>query len=407
MRILLINSYLNVHGGADACFFNTARILERHGHEVQFFCMKHPDNHQTKYSDYFCSYQLPFGKLNILGKIGLVSKYIYSFETRRNIGRLFSEEERPDVAHIHNFSPHISPSVIHELKKHKVPVVMTLHDYKMTCPASFLFVKNRICQKCKGKKYYNALFNKCINNSISRSLVTMLTYYLNDSLLDLFNKIDTFISPSKFLISKLKELGFKKEIDYLSNPIDLQNYSLNLEAKEKSIIFFGRLTQEKGLDVLLDAVKGLDIKLKIVGEGPEGDRLKKRAEKEKISNIIFLGWLSNNALVTEIQKSMFTVLPSIWYENCPYSILESFALGRLVIGSKIGGIPELVIEGETGLTFNPGDSRDLRDKIVSLIDKPDLIIGMGRKAKESLKKDSNIENYYNSLLNIYNRVVSI
>jgi len=401
MRILLINNYFNIRGGADACFFNTIRILEDHGHQVQLLCMQHPDNYKTQYSDYFYSYQLPFRRLNIFGKINLVSKYIYSFQAKDNIKRLFYKEKMPDIVHIHNFLPHISSSIIQEFKKHKIPIVMTLHDYKMVCPASFLFVRNRICQKCKGKRYYNVLVNKCIDNSVSKSLTMALTYYLNDNFLGLFDRIDTFISPSNFLISKLNELGFRKEIEYLPNPIVLQDDFLNSEVKDRNIVFFGRLTQEKGLGVLLDAMKGLDVKLKIIGDGPESNKLRQRVEKEKINNILFLGWFLGNNLRAEIQKSKFTVLPSIWYENCPFAILESFALGKPVIGSKIGGIPELIIEGETGLTFSPQNSQELKEKIVYLLNNPALINTMGKKANDLVKQRFNPEIFYDALISIY------
>lgn len=225
--------------------------------------------------------------------------------------------------------------------------------------------------------------------------------YLHHKILHIYDLIDVFISPSIFLKKKIIELGFNKEINFLPNFINIKEYTPKFEPGKKSICYFGRLSEEKGLFTLLEAIKNIDIRLKIIGEGQLEERLKAKVKNDKINNIDFLGYKTDNNLSKEIKDSMFIVIPSECYENNPRSILEAFALGKPVIGSKSGGIPELVNHGNTGLIFEPGNFADLRNKIIRLINDPDRIKEMGINARKFVEEMYNPEDHYQKLIKIY------
>ena len=207
-------------------------------------------------------------------------------------------------------------------------------------------------------------------------------------------------------MNKVREMGLKGRFYQLPNFIDYYRFKQESKWKEKTIVYFGRLIKIKGLITLFDAVKELKaVKLKIIGDGPLREELMLKAEKENIKNIIFSGYKKGKALQEEIKKAMFVILPSEVYENNPYSILESFALGKPVVGSHIGGIPELCKENLTGLTFTPGNSRELRQKIKILVSNPHRITEMGENARNFIEEMYDPGQYYEKLVGIYKKVL--
>lgn len=400
MKILLVNKFLYPKGGADISFFETAKLLENQGHKVIFFSMRHPNNLSSPYSEYFVS-KVDFNESgSTLAKIKAMGRIFYSFEAKRKIERLI-EDEQPDIVHLNNIYHQISPSILDIFAKYKMPTVMTLHDYKLICPAYLMLARGKICEKCKEKKYYWCFLKKCTKNSYLKSLLNTLEMYLHHKILHIYDLIDIFISPSMFLKGKLKEMGFQKEIVYIPNFTDTKDYLPGHNSNEKTICYFGRLSREKGLFTLIDAVKGLDAILKIIGEGPLEESLELKVESEKVDNVEFLGYKKGEGLKEEIRKSMFVVLPSECYENNPRTVIEAFALGKPVIGSRIGGIPELVQDEKTGFTFEPGNAEDLRDKTKYLMSYPEKISEMGRNARKFVEKELNPEKHYKQLMKVY------
>lgn len=329
---------------------------------------------------------------------------LYSTQAKRNITRLI-QKEKPDIAHLHNIYHQISPSIIDGLKNYRIPIVMTLHDFKLTCPVYTHLSHGEICEECRLGRYYKVVAKRCTKGSFTKSMVNMVEMYLHHHLLHLYEKIDLFISPSKFLIEKTQELGFKGNFVHLPNFVDTAQYNPAYEAKEKGIVYFGRLSEAKGLKTLLDAVKGLSVQLKIIGEGPQRNQLMQKIDQDKINNVTFLGFKQGAELQDEIKKSILVVLPSEWYENNPRSVIESFALGKPVIGSNIGGIPELVKEGETGYLFPPGNSNVLRDKIQQVILNRQDVSEMGRRARTFVENELNPDKHYQQLKKIYQQVL--
>jgi len=406
MKILLVNTYFFLYGGAERCFFDTSEILKEHGHEVIHFAMEHPKNFSSPYANYFVSYFPPLRELNLLNKIKLFFRFFYNFEARNKFRKLLYAT-KPDVVHIHIIDYKISHAIICEAKKHKIPVVMTLHDLRILCPQLAFLSKGEVCEKCMNGALGNCISNKCIEGSIFKSMLLTLFYYFNSLILKSWRKISVFISPSLFLMNKVKTSRAFGNINiiHLSHSIDFSSHKPNYSYAERYIVYFGRLSKEKGLGILLDAVKGLDINLKIIGSGKYEGFLKEKAKKEQIENVSFLGHLEMNELYQEVKRSMFSISPSICYESFGYTIVESFLLGKTVVASNLGAFPELIKDNETGLLFTAGDSNDLRNKINTLIQKSQLSMKYGKNARLWIENNFNKELFYNKLMSIYNQSI--
>jgi glycosyltransferase involved in cell wall biosynthesis len=400
MKILLINKFLFPKGGDVISTLNTGKLLSDKGHNVVFWGMKHPLNPEYPYSEYFIDYVDYLKPMGIKERINITVNILYSLEAKNKIEKLLNKL-KPDIVHLSNIYHQISPSILSVFKKYKIPVVMTMHDYKLVCPAYVMLAGGKPCEMCRDGRYYWCFLKKCVKDSYAKSLVNTFEMYLHHKICNIYDFIDAFISPSRFLKEKVKEIGFKREIIHLPNFINVGEYIPEYGFYENAICYVGRLSGEKGLFTLIRAVKGIDITLKIIGTGPIEEDLKKRATREKIDNVKFLGYMTGEDLKNGIRSSMAVVLPSEWYESNPRSVLEAFALGKSVIGARIGGIPELVIDGETGLTFEPGNAEDLKNRIDYLIKKPDLVIEMGKNARKFVEENFNPEKHYQELMKIY------
>jgi glycosyltransferase involved in cell wall biosynthesis len=409
MKILLINKFHYIKGGTETYFFGLKKMLLDHGHNVIEFSMKDRKNEISEYEKYFVSNVDYLTKQSFTQKIKSAWNLIYSKEAYKNMCNLI-EDTKPDIAHVNLISHQLTPSVLHALKKYKIPVVFTSHDYKLVCPNYKLYNKNRTCEKCIKGNYLNCFIQKCHKNSWSYSfLLTIEAYY--HKLIGSYNLIDKIICPSQFMYSQLIKSGFSRDKvvhipNFLTNNFSF-NHSNMESVRENSLLYFGRLSSEKGLDVLLDAKKKLNRKfvLKIIGEGPEKKRLEKRVQEEKIKDIEFMGFYSGDKLVSEIKKSLATIIPSVWHEVFGLTIIESFSCGTPVIGSDIGAISELIESGKTGYLYNSGDSVELASKINDLLDLSseeynNISFNCSNKVREF-----HPGSYYNKVLNIYESLV--
>jgi len=405
MKVLLINKFLFPQGGAPKSTLATGELLRKKGHQVSYWGMSHPDNPDYPHKNLFVNYVDLVNGGGFVCQIKTAINVLYSFEAKRKIQKVI-ELEQPDIVHLNNFAHQMSPSILDVFDKFNIPTVMTFRDYKLVCPVYSMFNNNEVCEKCKGGKFYHCFLNKCTHNSKVKSFVNMLEMYLHHKILHIYNKIDTFISPSMFLKNKLAEMGFARKIEYLPNFTDLDGYQPVYESINNCMIYFGRLSGEKGLFTLLDAVKNTNVQLKIIGDGPIAVQLKEKTAVEKISNVVFTGYMNGQELTREIKNALVAITPSECYENNPRNVIESFALGKPVIGARIGGIPELVIDGKTGYTFEPGNAIDLRAKIESLISSPDKCLQMGKTARKYVEEEFNSEKHYEKLIHIYEKAIA-
>jgi len=404
MKILLVNKFLYPKGGGAICTLDTGMLLSQKGHQVSYWGMNHPGNPDYPDKDVFVNYVDLVNGGGFRRQIKTAVNIIYSFEAKSKIRKVI-EADRPDIVHLNNFAHQISPSILDVFDKYRIPTVMTMHDYKLICPAYTMFNNAQVCEKCKGGKFYRCFINKCTHNSRTKSFVNMLEMYLHHKILHIYNKIDVFISPSIFLIDKLKEMGFKGEIRFLPNFTDLETFKQKSQGNDNYMVYFGRLSNEKGLFSLLEAVRDINVQLKIIGDGPIRTQLEEKTAAEKISNVVFTGYKKGEELRQEVQNAAATITPSEWYENNPRSIIESFALGKPVIGSRIGGIPELVIDGKTGYTFEPGNAIDLKEKINYMLNNLGKCQELGKNARRFVEENLNSERHYNQLIKIYEMAI--
>lgn len=405
MKVLLVNKFFYPRGGAENSFFETARLLERKGHQVVFFSMEHPKNKPSAFAPYFVSnVELNEGGGGLMHNLKTIGRIHYSFEARRKIEKLI-KAERPDIAHLNNISHQISPSIIDSLRKFGIPIVMSLRDFKLTCPVYSLLRDGKPCDECRGGRFYKVFANRCTKGSTLKSGVNMTEMYLHHRLMHVYEKIDEFISPSRFLLKKTLEMGFKGSINHLPNFVSVDEYTPSYSSEGDSIVYVGRLSEEKGVSTLIESVKDVNITLKIIGDGPLMPSLKEEVRARGQRNVLFLGFKSGEELKDEIRSSLFTVISSELYENNPRSVLEAFALGKPVIGARIGGIPELVKDNVTGFLFTPASSEDLKNKIRAFLEKKPTIISLGKNARKFVEKEFNPEIHYAGLMKIYETAI--
>lgn len=400
--ILQINKFHYIRGGAERYYFNLSDLLEKKGHQVVHFSTQSEKNIASEFNPYFVnSMDISHPHFGISG-LRKAFKIIYSFESKRKLEALV-KKTRPDVAHVHNIYHHLSPSILPVLKKYHIPVVMSLHDYKLISPNYQFLCNEKVCEH--HGSYYREMAHRSIKNSYTASALCVLEAALHDAWGIYENTVDLFLAPSEFLKNKFVEYGFREDrIKVLPYTLDLNEYNgqYPVSGKEKYILFFGRLSKEKGVRVLIDAMKIVKngVKLKIVGEGPLLESLRLKIKKEKISNVEFLGFQTGDELKRIIAGSAAVVVPSIWYENSPLVIYEAMALGKVIIGSRIGGIPELVDEGKTGLLFDAGDYRELATKIDYIWENDEGSAKLGEEAKRASAK-FDFETHYGKIKEIY------
>ncbi len=405
MKILLVNKFLYPKGGDAISTVSTGKLLAAHGHDVVFWGMDHRSNPDYPHKQYFVSnvdYDNPGG---LKKQITMARNMLYSLEAKRKFQQII-QETNPHIVHLNNFAHQISPSILHVLKKNSIPSVMTMRDYKLVCPIYSMLLKGRPCQQCAKGKYYKCFVNKCSKDSYLKSFLNTAEMYLHHTILNLYDLIDVFISPSRFLKAKLLEMGFKRDIVHLPNFVLAPQQSPACEPDRKTICYVGRLSHEKGIFTLIQAVKGIDANLKIIGDGPLKDSAVREVNNRQIDNVRFLGHVSGHALRAEIASSLVCVLPSECYENNPRTIIEAFCLARPVIGARIGGIPELVKDGQTGLTFEPGNIAELRSKITAAISDPGWMAVMGNNAKRFAQENLNLDKHYEQLIRIYQGAIA-
>ncbi|MEW6606966.1 MAG: glycosyltransferase family 4 protein [bacterium] len=402
MKILLVNNYYYLRGGSERYFFNLFNLLKEADHEVIPFSVKDERNIASPYEKYFAQ-SIHFNNYKLsIKNIKISLNAIYSIEAKKKIESLINEI-KPDIAHLHNIYSRISPSILQVLEKYEIPSIMTLHDYKLICPVYSFLSNGKICERCKRYKYYNAVLQRCNKGSIGASVVNCLELYIH-KVMKLYEGIKMFIAPSEFMRNKMIEFGLdRNKILHIPNFINFNEYSPFYDFKDY-FVYVGRISPEKGIITLIEAIKYLNIntKLYLIGEGPYEEKVKQIARG--IKNVNFVGYQRGDELKSTIKESMFVIVPSEWYENFPFAILEAFALGKPVIGSNIGGLPELIKDKFNGLLFEPKNVNDLANKIQYLLENKEIIPTLGKNARRLIEEKYNSQIHYQELMEVYKRV---
>jgi glycosyltransferase involved in cell wall biosynthesis len=398
--LLSINNYYYPRGGAEVVFLEQNRMLEEAGWRVVPFSMRHPKNLPSPWSRYFVDELELGGSYSALGKVKRASKVIYSREARSKLSLLLGRV-RPHVAHLHNIYHHISPSILGLLSSHGIPMVMTLHDLKLVCPAYKMMAPDGVCERCRGGRLRNVVRHRCIKGSLALSTLVYVEAKVHTLMGTYAANVDRFVVPSRFFGEKLASWGIaKKQLHYLPNFVDVSRYR-PAEAAGDHFLYFGRLAPEKGVATLIRAGHAAGVPVRIVGTGPEEANLRRLAG-ELGGSVEFFGYLTGEALHEAVRQARAVVLPSEWYENAPMSVLEAYALGVPVIGADIGGIPELIREGETGACYPSGNVEALAEVLTRFQRLPDADVrAMGRAAGELVRSEFSSTLYSERLLALY------
>lgn len=399
-KLLSINSYHYRRGGSDVVYLDHAALMEELGWSNGFFSMHHPKNFDTPWAKYFID-ELEFGNAySPTQKLVMASKVVYSLEAQRKLKRLL-QDFPADVAHLHCIYHHLSPSIISTLRDAGVPVVLTAHDLKIACPAYKMLNDAGICERCKGGNLLNVVKHRCVRGSLGASAIVMVESVVHRWLNTYQGQLNKVVVPSRFFMEKFIEWGWPRDkFVHIPNYVDATRFEPAYDALDY-FLYFGRLAPEKGVATLMRAAKAAGVKLKIAGTGPiESDLHALQAELQ--GDIEFLGYRSGAELHALIRGAKAMVLPSEWYENAPMSVLESYALGTPVIGARIGGIPEMVVDGETGWSFESGSVEELTALLSTLASAPASKLGeAGRSAREHVVNRFNRSGYVQATLAMY------
>lgn len=404
MRILLCNNFYYRRGGDCTYMFALANLLREHDHEVVFFSMRHPKNlpcEQEKYFVDFIDYRAINQSKSAGNMLKVLRKSIYSPQAGKRIRALISDL-KPDLAHLQNIHNHLTPAILPALRRAGIPVVWTLHDFKLVCPENSFLSGDRICEECKGGRFYRCTVNRCKKASLAASLLASLEAYAHQPL-RIPKRVARFIAPSQFLRDKFVEFGWPAE-----RLTVLPNFLPHVQRETPELgdygIYLGQLRKIKGLFTLLEALEP-DTPFHILGEGPEEATLKQRAQELGLRGTKFLGHLSGDDLEREMEGAAYGVLPSECYENLPFSVMELMALGKPVVGSRVGGIPELIRHDETGFLFEAGHPEDLAQKIRALLANKKRCRQMGNNARQIATEAFTPEKHYAELMPIYEQAL--
>jgi glycosyltransferase involved in cell wall biosynthesis len=405
MRILFCNKYNYPFSGTEVYLFEAMELMRSKGHEVALFSMTDSRGSPTAYDRYFVPHIDFKEQGGWFHKAALAARAIYSREARRRI-RAMIADFRPDVAHVRNIYHHLSPSILWELKRQKVPVVYHLNDFKVLCASYNLVLRGEACEACKGGKFWHALKEKCYPGWGARVTLVGEAYF--HKWVGTYRKcVDCFLAPSKFVRDKFVEQGWDpKKFEVLPHFQPVKAVA-ERRVENAPLLYFGRLSPEKGVDDLLHAMQRLpSLRLMVAGDGPERHRLEQLAAGLGLANVEFAGQIRGAELERAIAGSRFTVLPSHAYETLGKTILESYAEGRAVVATDLGSRRELVQAGKTGILYKTGNVEELVSAIQFLSSQPELADKMGQEGREQVRQKYTPEAHYQSLIGLYERLAS-
>lgn len=389
MKILLVNNHHSLVGGAETVYFKTINLLLEYGHQVVTLSRKNEQSIKTNAKEYFIDYSSSF------------FNRIYSYKARKLIQKII-KVEKPQIAHLHNTVGGITFSILPILKKAGIPIVLTIHDFRILCPAGlFLNRKNEICEKCGKGNYLHCISNNCSRKGLVNSIGISLETYLRNNFLSLKKYIDHLVFVSNFTKNKFLEHANYSKVpsSVVYNPINIEEAKLN---RGKYFLYVGRLAPEKGIITLIKAFAQIpDSELHVVGDGPLMSICKKIAS----NNVKLFGHLSGKELKQQYANSFFTIVPSECYENLPMSAIESLSFSKPVIGSKLGGLKEIIYEGKNGFLFDFGSIVQLKNIIMNCIKISDEIYFSMCKYSSLTASKNNSSAYYADLISIYKRII--
>jgi glycosyltransferase involved in cell wall biosynthesis len=384
VRILHVNKFLYRRGGAEAYMEDLADLQVAAGHTVAFFGMAHPLNTHLEYASHFPEHiELEPPPPTLSGRVRGAARMLYSTSASRGMDAVLAEF-RPDVVHMHNIYHQLSPSVLRPVARRRVPAVMTLHDYKLACPTYQFLDHGNLCQACLGGHFQHAILRRCKDGSLGSSTVMAAELFVH-TLTRAYSPVRVFICPSRFLEGRMRAAGvFPRRMTHVPHFIETDGLPVKT-APGSGVLVAGRLSPEKGIDVAIRAVGAIDgASLDIAGTGPEEAALRQLADSAAPGRVRFHGLVDKGEVQRLMLEAAVVVVPSRWYENQPMVVLEALARGVPVVGSALGGMPELISPGVTGDLVPANDPDALATALRPFLSDPKHGFAMRHAARETI-----------------------
>lgn len=401
-RIVFANNYYYPRGGSERVMLDEMRWLGARGHDIIPFARQHERNQPSPFGEFFPP-MVDFGELGYIHKPRAALDIIYSRSTKASFAAVL-DQCRCDMVHGHNIYGGLTYSIIDAARERSIPFVLTLHDLKLACPSYLMLNRGAICERCGRGAFWNCALQRCHKDSMLASLVNMVEAYFNKTS-GKYDWISSFLCPSQFLLDKIAVSGVPRtKLVHLPNAVNTRAYQPSF-GKNDYALYAGRLSREKGLLTLLEASKDVPIPLRIAGTGPLEALCKGYVERSGMQHVTFEGYCHGDQLKDLFRNAAFLVIPSECYENAPMSILEAYAYGKPVIGSDLGGTPELVSNNQTGMLVPAGDVRALAEAMATLWHNHKLLEDMGRAARARVEADFSSERHADRLSEIYRNLI--
>ncbi len=383
MKILFVHNFYKLSGGEDVVVESEIKLLKHHEHEVELYSVTNDSINGLK------------------SKITTACTTAYSRKSLSHFKQKLSLYH-PDIVHVHNFFPLLTPSIYDACRELNIPIVQTLHNYRTVCCGAYLLRNGNICEKCLSHSPYYGVLHRCYRKSLiaSATLAHMISFHHYRKTWQ--TKVDAFISLTSFSKDVFVKGGFPASRIWVKPNFISESLPIMQQTKREGALFVGRLSEEKGIRTLIEAWKNIPYTLRIAGDGP----LRSLVEENQRSHIKYLGSLKPSEVRNEMYSSAFLVMPSIWYEGFPMVLVESFACGLPVVVSKLGSMAEIVSNGINGLHFTPGDSSSLKAKVEWVIQNLDKLDTMGRNAFDTYTNKYTADINYNLLMNIYTTAIN-
>lgn len=388
MKILLANKFYYRRGGDCIYTMNLEKMLKEKGHEVAVFAMQYPENEESEWSKYWPSN---------MTKLKAFTRPFGDGEVRRKFGMLL-DDFKPDVVHLNNIHTQLSPVIAKMAHERGIRVVWTLHDTKLVCPCYTCTREGKWCTECYTDKKA-VIKHRCMPGGLPGAIIgyrEMMKW--NREVLEEYT--DLFLPPSQFMMDTCVEGGYSPEkFRVLCNFIDVEKVPQTTrisQLKGEYYVYLGRVNEVKGVRTLCKAAAQLDKQLIVIGDGPLSEELRMKSE-ESGAPIEFKGLMQWEEFMPILRGARFMVLPAEWSENNPLTVIESQSLGTPVLGARIGGIPELIEEGTSGMTFTSGNVEDLKDKILKMFEHEFDYYAIAKNAIERYSSEA----YYQKLITYY------
>jgi glycosyltransferase involved in cell wall biosynthesis len=390
MKIVIVHNRYQQSGGEDVAVAAESNLLERRGHTVIRYSRSNEE----------------MAIMSAPRRLLMVKDMIHSEKSKGEMLNLL-RGERPDLVHVHNTFMMVSPSVFEACREEGIPVVQTLHNYRLLCPGWSLCREGKVCEECIESGLWRGVWHGCYRDSRLMTAAVALMLQVHRMRGTWSHDVGGYVALTNFARDKFIEGGLP------ASKIGVKPNFLESDPGKRSsssgfALFVGRLSAEKGGEVLLRAWQKLKgtIPLVIMGDGPLRKPLESEAAARNLSNITFAGWRSRGEILSAMKSASLLITPSLWYEGFPMTVVEAFACGIPVICSRLGGLREIVEDGSTGLHFNPGDAEDLAGKLDLLWTQPSQLAAMGRAAREEYKRNYTAERNYELMIEIYERTMA-